>query len=181
MGVLGVTMFDSVDVSQIPRTARAAAGYVGGHWPTYSDGSLRRRCPNARLVSIAVSFTEDAQVLDVERGDATIAQAPAWVRRQHDRGLRHPKVYTSVSQMPALDAALDKAGLVRHRWYHGVLFWRRTYKRWTAHYTGRPHRCTSRCWAGLRGQAGATQWRNAKQDPEGRNLDTSLVGRGWFR
>ena len=29
------TMYDSIDVHAIPRTARAAAGYVDGKWPTF--------------------------------------------------------------------------------------------------------------------------------------------------
>lgn len=90
-------MYDSTDVAAIPVDAEMAAGYTGGRWPTYADGSLRARCPRALLVSIAVTAADDeADVLDVEWGDATPDEVPGWCRRRRARG-KVPSVYASDS------------------------------------------------------------------------------------
>ncbi len=103
-------MFDSVSVSEIPSDCDAALGYAGGFWPTYENGELRRRCPRARLVSVAVSIAHEAEELDIEPGDADPEDAPAFVRREHANGIERPALYGSVTEMrdrilPALDAA----------------------------------------------------------------------------
>src|SRR6266487_4563491 len=72
----------------------------------------------------------DAQCLDVEPGDATNADAPAWVKRQIARGVYRPVVYTSLSNVNALLRALAAAGISRPQ-----------VRLWTAHYTGREHLC----------------------------------------
>lgn len=164
------TMYDSVNVAEIPSTAKAVAGYVGGKWPTYNN--LVVKFPHAAKLSIAISADENARCLDVETGDATNAQAAAWVKRQHARGQPRPILYTSVSNWPALQAALKAGGVSR-----GIPG-RRRYRRWSAHYTGKPHRCTRRCGFGFRGKAGATQWTNKAL---GRNLDASLCSHDFLR
>lgn len=162
-------MFDSVTVDQIPANAEAVAGYVDGNWQTYRE--LLVKFPNARKVSIAVSASSDADCLDIENGDATIAQAPEWVKRQWARGVKRPKLYTSVSNWPALHDALHAAGI--HRRPFG-----KSYRRWAAHYTGTAHRCgRSHGMPGLL-RAGATQWTDKAL---GRNLDESACTRGFFR
>lgn len=103
-----VTMYDSVEVAQIPSTAEAAAGYVGGDFPTFHD--LQLRFPKRKLVSMAVNTSEEADVLDVENGDATPEEAPAWCRRRKARGAR-PKLYANLSTMPAVKACLKAAGI----------------------------------------------------------------------
>ena len=158
-----IAMFDSVDVSRIPRNAPAVAGYVNGHWPTFPQ--LRTSFPHAHRLSIAVSVAADADCLDVERGDATIDQAAAWVKRQHARGVHRPVVYTSVSQASRLMEALARAGIPRT-----------AYRLWTAHYNYRPHRCTRKCGYGMSGKADATQFSNHP----GRNLDESRVSPTFF-
>ena len=166
------SMFDSIDVSQIPRTAKAAAGYVDGRWPTFFK--LRAWCQQAaaagRLLSIAVFPKDGADALDIENGDATPDQAPAWVKRQLAAGKNRPGVYSSVSEMVRVLKVLEASGINR-----------KDVRVITAHYTGKPHLCSSKCWPGFTGKADATQWRNAKQDPKGRNLDTTLCSRGFFR
>jgi hypothetical protein len=152
------TMYDSVNISQIPANAVAVAGYVNGHWPTYP--SLEKSFPNAKRLSIAVTVHADAECLDVEEGDATPAQAPEWVVRQKKRGVAKPVVYTSVSQAPALLRELDRAGIKRS-----------AIRLWTAHYTFKPHRCDSKCGFGFSGTADATQWTDKAL---GKNLDGSL-------
>jgi len=163
-------MYDSVDVAEIPTSAQAAAGYVGGKWPTYFE--LVKLYPHKPLLGIAISADEDARCLDVETGDATNAQAAAWVKRQHALGCKRPVLYTSVSNWPALQGALAAGGV---KWgFPG----RRNYRRWSAHYTGSPHRCSRRCWKGFKGRAAATQWTNKAL---GRNLDASRCSHSFLR
>ena len=109
------TMYDSVDPTKIPKDAEIVAGYVNGHWPTYNR--LPGLFPNAQLVSIAVTADADAMVLDVEAGDATPDQAPAWITRQRARG-GDPTIYCSRASMwPAVKSACALAGVVPpHYW-----------------------------------------------------------------
>lgn len=152
-----VTMYDSVSLDQIPADAEAVAGYVGGAWPTAH--LLPARFPHAHILTIAVNAQEDADCLDVETGDATPEQAPAWFLRQLKRGIdRVPVLYCSVSMMPALVAAMTRAGIHEDR-----------YIIWSAHYTNMAH---------IDPGAEATQWYNKAH---GRNLDVSLCRPGFFR
>lgn len=162
------SMFDSTDIDQIPPNAPAVAGYVDGQWKTFRK--LQGKFPNARKVSIAVQAKTDADVLDVERLDATNAEAAAWVKRQWTLGVKRPILYTSVSNWKPLADELARNG-VKHRSYG------KSYKRWSAHYTYKAHRCGKSC--GMPGlwRAGATQWTDKAL---GRNLDESLVSRFWF-
>lgn len=162
-------MFDSVTVAEIPQNAEAVAGYVDGRWKTYPE--LVAKFPHARKVSIAVSASADADCLDVEAGDATNAEAAAWVKRQWARGVKRPILYTSVSNWKQLDADLRAAGIKRRPYG-------KSYHRWAAHYTAQPHRCGRS--HGMPGwtKAGATQWTDKAQ---GRNLDQSECARSFFR
>jgi hypothetical protein len=155
-------MFDSTALSLIPSDAPAVAGYVGGHWPTFSE--LEKRWPHAHRLSIAISAGEDAEVLDIENGDATISDAPAWWRRQHARGLAMPVLYTSLSNVLALEETMRKAGIFRS-----------SYLVWSAHYTDHPHLCWRDC--GLTRHADATQWTDHAL---GRDLDQSLCSDTFF-
>ena len=159
-----LTMFDAVTVSNIPPDAKAVAGYVGGRWPTYLE--LLRRFPQAYHLSIAVTAAQDAECLDVEPGDARPDQAPAWVKRQMERGVKQPVVYASVSTMPQVLAELRKDGISRSQ-----------VRLWTAHYTQHVHRCTPKCGFGFNATADATQYTS---NALGRSLDASLVRKGFF-
>lgn len=159
-----VTMYDSVNVTQIPANAEAVAGYVNGFWPTFK--SLEIEFPSAHKLSIAVNASVDAECLDVEAGDATADQAPAWVKRQLARGVKRPVVYTSVSQAPLLLRVLSRAGISRS-----------AIRLWTAHYTFKAHRCTSACGFGFTGEADATQY---SDHALGKNLDVSLCSSSFF-
>src|SRR5215470_7956718 len=97
-------MYDSITVANLPLGANAYAGYVNGFWVTYP--ALRARFPRAHLLSIAVNVSADADCLDVEPGDASNGQAPAWVRRQQRNGEPRPCLYTSAGNMAALLATL---------------------------------------------------------------------------
>lgn len=151
------TMYDSVTPSEIPAKAVAVAGYVNGHWPTFAG--LARSHPHAKRLSIAVNAGHDAECLDVEQGDASPGEAPAWVFRQKQRGVKRPVVYTSVSQAPAVLRELARHGIKRQ-----------DIRLWTAHYTFVPHVCNAKCGFGKLA-ADATQYTD---HAFGRNLDASL-------
>jgi hypothetical protein len=159
-----VTMYDSVDTAQIPAKAAAVAGYVNGRWPTFP--SLAVSHPNAHRLSIAVTADADADCLDVEAGDARPDEAAAWVKRQHARGVARPVVYCNLATAPAVLVALGMGQVKRAE-----------FRLWTAHYTGKPHRCTAKCGLGFRDVADATQYYDRAL---GRTLDVSLCAPGFF-
>jgi hypothetical protein len=164
MTVAGIIMFDSTDLSQIPAGPAAAAGYVGGRWPTFHD--LAARFPHALLLSIAISASEDADAIDVENGDATAPQVPAWHDRQRERGVLRPCVYASVSTMQAeVIPELRAAGINRP-----------DVRLWSAHYAGL-HICGPSTCGELGTDADGTQWTDRAY---GRNLDQSLLVASFF-
>lgn len=162
-------MFDSITPAEIPAKAEAVAGYVGGKWPTFAG--LAKSHPGAHRLSIAIAADEAADCLDVEKGDATPAQAPTWLRsRATSHATPKPVLYTSVSLADELIATMQAAGIPRS-----------SYLLWTAHYTKVPHLCGPACdGAGVtfKGHADATQYDDKAL---GRNLDVSLVRAGFFR
>jgi hypothetical protein len=106
-------MYDSTTAADIPFDAPIVAGYVDGIF-RWSDADWAR-FPNARKVRIAVfAFTDDGEVLDVEAGDATPEQAPAWIRKRQAAGLAVPTVYCNRSALGAVEAAC--AGLAHDIW-----------------------------------------------------------------
>lgn len=160
-----LTMFDSVDVSQIPASAQAVAGYVNGRFVTYPH--LLAAFPHAHVLSIAVNAAADADCLDIETGDATPGQAAAWYARQKTRGVARPCLYASAFVMdteviPAIKAAGISPGSVRL---------------WSAHYTGTAHICGPSSCRELGITADATQFTDRAL---GRNLDESLLAAGFF-
>lgn len=100
-------MYDSVNANNLPVNGDFYAGYVAGNWPNFIE--ISKKFPKKRVVSIAVQADEDAQVLDIEQGDATADQAPAWVVRMRKAGRKRPTIYTSRANVPAVMAALDAA------------------------------------------------------------------------
>lgn len=149
-------MYDSITPATIPAHASAVGGYVGGSWPDYFEEV--KRWPHAQHLSIAVNAEEDAICLDIENGDATPDQAPAWVKRQKARGVWKPVVYHSLSEMGTVLAALSANGIHREE-----------VRVWTAHYGQGPHICGPS--EGLTTHADGTQWTS---EALGRNLDESL-------
>jgi hypothetical protein len=159
-----ITMYDSTDVTQIPAVAVAVAGYVNGRWPTYP--TLVKQFPKAHVLSIDVTGNAEADCLDIEQGDATPAVAPFWVARQQARGVKRPVLYCSLSEAQNVLAAMQ-----------AKMFARSSYRLWTAHYTGKPHRCNAGCGFDFLGEADATQWTDKAL---GRTLDASLCAPGFF-
>jgi hypothetical protein len=131
-------MYDSTVVAHIPSGAVAVAGYVNGSFANFN--AMVARFPHAKHLSISVNSSGNAKCLDIEKGDATPADAPAWVRRQHARGEKEPVVYANTSTMPAVIDALTKNGIKRDE-----------YLVWTAHYTNIPH---------VEPGSDATQWQD---------------------
>lgn len=168
-------MYDDVNLSLIPRDAKAVAGYVGGRWPTWNRIKLAAMFPGAKKLSIAISASENAMCLDVETGDATPAQAAAWVKRQlalgngikHSNGRTIPVVYTAASWGEHLISVLSSAGL-----RYGV-----DYLWWSAHYSFRQHLCGPGCGFGIKRTAHATQFTDRAL---GRSLDESICSAGFW-
>lgn len=109
------TMYDGVTPSRLPSGAPLYAGYVDGHYANIP--AIRARFPHARIVGIAVSpHTNAGTVLDVEPGDASPAQAPAWVKMRRAAGV-DPTVYCAATTWPAVRAAFKAAGVAEpHYW-----------------------------------------------------------------
>lgn len=149
-----ITMYDSIEVEQIPSKPQAVAGYKGGRWPTFE--LLLVKFPRAKHLSIAVNATENADCLDVEIGDATPQDVPEWVKRQIQRGIRRPCVYANLSTMPAVITQLQLHGL------------RNRVRLWVAHYTHLPH---------IPSGYDACQWSDKAY---GRNLDISMCKEDFF-
>lgn len=76
------------------------AGYVGGAWPTFSPECqlYPALAKKGWVMSYAVNAEEDADALDCELGDASVAQAAPWVDRQLGRGVWRPMVYANLSR-----------------------------------------------------------------------------------
>jgi hypothetical protein len=145
-----ITMYDSIEPSALPADAQAVAGYVGGHWPDYSP--IVARFPNARHKSVAVNAEEDADILDIERGDAVPEQYPAWHKRQVARGVELPGPYAPASLMPSVLAACKAAGIEQAELAD-----------WWAHWNGE---------ATLEGGGRAKQY--IDHGPHGENYDVSV-------
>lgn len=163
-----MTMLDSVDVSVLLRGYPAYAGYVGGWWVTFP--LLKQLFPKANLLSIAVNASEVAECLDVESGDATIAQAPAWFRMVTAAGVKYPVFYTSASNVNLLITFLSFNGIARDE-----------YRIWSAHYAGQhicgPSTCAYTVSGIVVAQCDGTQWTDRYK---GLNIDASLLRRGFF-
>jgi hypothetical protein len=123
-------MYDGVNslapgiARQFPNLAKVA-GYADGRYAwSQAEWDL---FPHADHVKIAVRADFDGgDVLDVETGDATPAQAPGWIARRHAAGLYRPTVYCSLSVVPAVRQAT------------GHLILGRDYDIWVAKYDRSP-------------------------------------------
>lgn len=142
-----LTMFDAVDVANLPPGADAYGGYVDGSWPTYI--LVLAKFASKRALSIATSADHDADCLDVENGDALPSQAPRWVRRQIARGVIRPVIYISLAGVRNLLQILAAYGILRS-----------DIRLWVAHYTYTEHICSVSCGLGMPTTADGTQWTN---------------------
>jgi peptidoglycan hydrolase-like protein with peptidoglycan-binding domain len=125
-------MYDGVNPDTVPAGAQVYAGYVNGNWPTYN--AFVAKFPAAQHVTISVFSAGDAQVLDVEQGDAAAVDVPAWLNRQRARGQHRPTIYCSRVGAPGYGwqdviNACNSAGVALPDF-------------WIADYTSGPHSLT---------------------------------------
>lgn len=143
------SMYDAVTPSGIPAGATLIAGYADGHYANLP--ALKARFPHAVVVGIAVTASfNGGTILDVEKGDATPAEAPGWVVKRRAAGV-DPTVYCNSSTWPSVKTAFTKAGVAQPHY-------------WIAHYDGDPT---------IPAGAVAKQWRNAD------SFDQSSVAAYW--
>jgi hypothetical protein len=125
------TQFDAVTLANVPKDARAVGCYVNGDYANLSEA--KRRFPDALITTISVRSSEVADVLDVEKGDATPADCRAYFRRFKDqRPHSKPIFYAPASSVADVETHLRDAGIRK-----------REYIIWSAHWTHR-HICGPR-------------------------------------
>lgn len=114
-------MGDSVTVANIPLNVQIAAVYENGLWPA-DPLAVARRFPATKYVTVWIDVNGSAaahcQILDVEKGDATTAQAPGWIRAR--RAVVHtslPTIYCNRSTYSGLVRTCAVGGLVAGRDY----------------------------------------------------------------
>lgn len=91
----------------------------------YSAGSFangtatKAKFPGKLYMGITPSIAEipGADTLDIENGDATNADAPTFVDMAKPPNLNLPGLYTSLSNVPALQAVLTAKGIKRDQYY----------------------------------------------------------------
>lgn len=108
-------MYDSVNVNTIPANAQMVAGYVDGRYANIH--LMRARFPHAIVVGIAVSsHTDEGEVLDVEKGDASPQGALSWVQLRRRSGA-DPTIYTNASQWESVRNVFRESGIPEpHYW-----------------------------------------------------------------
>lgn len=113
--------YDSVTGNAIPLNAVVVIGYLDGPYgpadPFHTGWTLAAwtKYPHAAKVTITVTGTPGARVIDCERGDVTVAQAVTWAQNEIKAG-RRPTIYAAAWTWSAqLDPALAHVGLKRVR------------------------------------------------------------------
>ena len=108
-------IYDAVNPMNIPASAKIVGGYVDGRYKWTDQGWNLH--PQAYHLKIAVfASTDDGEVLDIEKGNATPADGPGWVkmRRQH---AVDPTIYCSADTWPSVRAAFQGTGIAEpHYW-----------------------------------------------------------------
>ena len=111
------TLYDSVNAFAIPSGVEHVAGYIDGKY-AWTDAEWSRFASAVTKLKITVLGSDAADVLDVEKYDATTADAAAWISRNPGK-----MIYCSASNVPAVKAALGSA----------------PYRLWVADWTNEPH------------------------------------------
>jgi hypothetical protein len=120
-------IYDSVTPSAIPASSQAVAVYANGNYAA-SPSQVGHR---GLVLWIDTNGSDpNADVLDVEPGDATPTQAATWVAQKLDASPNSVAiVYTMESEWPAVQAAIN-----------GLPWWMPSHTRyWIADPTGVPH------------------------------------------
>ena len=170
------TMFDTVDD---PRrtfsglTVEAVAAYGNGKFANHK--AAKKEFPHAHVLEIDVNGQGIGNAGDFEEGDMAFSHAGSWAKGRIAAGVRRPVLYFSASNWRAIMQSLKDAGIRR-----------RDVRIWTAHYTGKPHLCSSACGFGITGRANATQWASPQAPGtlparySGRNIDVSKTAKNFF-
>jgi hypothetical protein len=103
------TMYDGIEPGSVPAGADIYAGYDDGAWQSLA--ALKAANPGKPSVSICVTATGTARVLDIENGDAQPEEAPAWAARQRAGGNPWPVCYMNTSTWGAVKAAFAAQGV----------------------------------------------------------------------
>lgn len=158
-----IVMYDDVNVDLIPAGATHIAVYADGKYENLAD--VKKKFPKAVLVTIDVRGSyHNGDVLDVEAGDATNADAVAWFKAYKGPGVTaKPTLYTSASNVASLVATMTKAGIGRGQ-----------FNIWSAHYTGKAHICGNDGYPTVEG----TQWTDKSH---GMSLDQSALSPAFFK
>lgn len=113
-------MYDGVSPQKIPRVAVAVLVYIDGRYRwTAAELALFPHIPH---LEIAVSArTNNGRVLDVEKGDATPAEAVAWVEKRRRAEIHrvsgNPIIYTSRSNWAMVRAAFVDRAVPEPEWF----------------------------------------------------------------
>ena len=160
-------MLDSIYVTNLPDGSDAYLGYCDGFWPTVLE--LRARFPHARSVTLAVFPEDDAEGLDIEQGDATVAQVYDWFTRQQKRNVWRPVLYISAANAGSLLATMHANGFARS-----------SFRLLTAHYRAPAGKHI--CGPSVCGypQADGTQWTDSAPGLHGSLIDESLLDGAFF-
>lgn len=102
-------LYDSDNPDSIPDGVWAA-GYCDGYAAPAWNARGWSRFPGAKRIAV-FGQTNDGDVLDVERGDATPSEAPQWVRWRRAAGVAMPWVYCNRSNRGLVESALSLAGI----------------------------------------------------------------------
>lgn len=115
-------LYDSTNFEDIPALGEGdlVAGYINGAASAWPAAGFRK-FPGA--LQINVTGTNEGTVLDIEKGDATIATAPGWVAKRQAAGVERPWLY------------IDKAGFAELRQVMGSA----EVGYWVADWTGERH------------------------------------------
>lgn len=120
-------MADAIYIENLPTGLDAYGGYVAGSWPTYD--ALVAAFPTAKHLSITPFASYHADCLDIENGDATVADAPEWLGAWQPGNTPKPVLYTSAANLANLISTCTAAEVPRG-----------SYLIWSAHYIGQ-HIC----------------------------------------
>lgn len=111
------TMFDAVDITNLPTDVALTLGYVDGRETAGHYDRVRAARPHAKVVPVTVTgATLNAVVGDVETGDMNPASGAAWAHRKV-AAAQHPTLYCNVSTWPSVRAEVQKIGLAGRVFY----------------------------------------------------------------
>lgn len=173
-----IAMPDSVTPTNIPLGYLAVLGYADGLYRTADR--LPALFPAARRVILTVSGTVlDADGVDCEPGNASAAEAAAWVKRKlasapGSRPIVYADLETPGYSMPDVIAAMLKLGITRS-----------LVRLLPPHYTGAAHICSPATCRDSAGQpiawtADGTQWTDKYPGLHGNSIDMSLLADDFF-